>query len=342
MEESEQRRERLRAMRLEANAEVVSSSSSQQTLNSNFPPPLANPLLENEDSAAAAATPPPRFDYYTDPMAAYSADKRRPFTPRPHLSPSPSGPRHPEMPFSGAHQFQNNYALHQGMYHGGDQVMYYSPRTPGPTSSPMGIRNPYPVHQGNFGGSPGRGHWFNNNPSPAPPGSGYGGSPFPAHQGTPNFRSPPQGRGHWSNNSPNPGQGRGGGPGPIVGRGRGQWDGNMMSPSSGYSGGSGRGRGRGRGYDYGHSRSFYNKSMVEDPWESLMPVIWQGEKENDVKSFSNSRRYFQKTPTFQKTPSAKKARVTSPLNTSNSNKSGSLAEFLAESFDEAVEDAANM
>lgn len=87
MDESEKRRERLKAMRLEATSEIVSSSTSssfsQQTLNS----PLANPLLDNFDSSVAA-TPPPRFDFYTDPMAAYATDKRRTFIPRPNFSPS--------------------------------------------------------------------------------------------------------------------------------------------------------------------------------------------------------------------------------------------------------------
>lgn len=89
MEESDKRKERLRAMRLEATTDV-SSSFNQQTLNSILPPPLTNPLLENEDFNVAATTAPPRFDFYTDPMAAYSTDKRRSFTPRPHSSPSAS------------------------------------------------------------------------------------------------------------------------------------------------------------------------------------------------------------------------------------------------------------
>lgn len=165
------------------------------------------------------------------------------------------------------------------------------------------------------------------------------------YAGSPNFSSPPQGRGNWPHNSPGTGPGRGGGlsPGPGPGRGgrgRGQWDGSRMtSPSSSYSGG--RGRGRGYVYGQGQARSFYNKSMVEDPWESLTPVIWQGEKENDVKSFGNNR-YFQKTPGFQKTPIAKKARVSNPFDASNSKKGSSLAEYLAESFDEAVEEAATI
>ncbi|KAL2893079.1 Protein SICKLE [Bienertia sinuspersici] len=332
MEESEKRRERLRAMRLEATAEVAPSSSSSFSQETLISTPLPIPLLDNQESNTASA--PPRFDFYTDPMAAYSNNKPRPFTPRPQFSPSQCGPRNPGMSPSGAqtHQFQNNYGPQQGMYQGGDP--YYSP---GSMSSPMGMRSPYPGHQGspNFNTAPGRGNWFNNNPSPGP---GHGGSPYPMYQGSPNFRSPlpPQGRGgHWSNNSPGPGPGPGcgGGPSPNVGRGRGQWDGSRTSPSPRYSGGGGRGRGG--GYGDGQARSFYNKSMVEDPWESLTPVIWEGQKENDMRSFTNNRGIFQKTP-------AKKPRVSNPVDSFNSKKGGSLADFLAESFDEAADDTANV
>lgn len=193
----------------------------------------------------------------------------------------------------------------------------------------------------------GRGEWSNNSPGPGPgcgggptsgqwsnnsPGLGRGGGqwstntpgPGPGHGGGPSG-------GQWFNNSPGPSAGRGGGRSPSVGRGRACWDGSRMSPSSGFSGG----RGRGRGYD--QARSFYSKSMVEDPWESLTPVIWQAEKENEQRSYANRRGFFQKAPTPQKTPSAKKPRVAHPFDASDSKKS--LAEFLSESFDEAVEDA---
>lgn len=328
MEESEKRRERLRAMRMEAG---VSNTSCSCSSSSSSPSSLSNPLLERplEDSHAAA----PRFGFYTDPMAAFSSDKRRTglphSTPRPHFSPSPSvtGQQNPEMPVSGVHQFQNNYSPYQNMHQGGDP--YYSP---GPPISPMGIRSPYPMHQGSpsFSSAPGRGHWFNNSPSPGP---GHGGSPYPVHQGSPNFRSPPPGRGRWYNNSPSsgPGLGHGGGPSPSIGRGRGRWDGSGMSPGSRHSRGRGGGGGRGSNFD-GQTRSFYQKSMVEDPWESLTPVIWKGE--------NAAWRNFNNQGLLQKTPIAKKPRVSDPFNTSNSKQS--LAEFLAASFDEAAGDAATM
>lgn len=307
-------------MRMEAQAEVSSntcssSSSSQQTISSSTPSSLSNPLLERpqDDSHAAA----PRFGFYTDPMAAFSYDKRQTgHQPRAHFPPSPSGSLNPEMPISGVHQFQNSYSPHQNMQRPVDP--YYNP---GSSASPMGIRSPY-VYQGSpsFNSASGRGQWPNNSPSP---GWGSGGSPYPMHQGSPNFRSPPPGRGHWSNNSPGPGLGRGGSPSPNMGRGRGWRDGNRMSPGARYFGG------RGRGFDFdGRARSLYDKSMVEDPWESLMPVIWRGVSTSG--SNLNNRTF------VQRTPMVKKPRVSSPFDTSNSNQS--LAEFLAASFDEAVGD----
>ncbi|CAO2834549.1 unnamed protein product [Amaranthus hypochondriacus] len=327
MEESEKRRERLKAMRLEATSEVVSSSTSssfsQQTLSS----PLANPLLDNFDSNVAA-TPPPRFDFYTDPMAAYATDKRRPFVPRPNFSPSYGARGHPETPLSGANQFQNNYVPPQGMYRGG--ALYHSPGRGSPTSSPMGWSR-HPVQQGNpdFRTAPGRGPYLNNTPGPG----SYGSSPNSGYQGSPNFRSPTPGRGHWSTNSPCPSPGRGDGPSRGLGRGNMHWNGRGISPGIGYSGGRGQGRGRGRGYHDGPSRPFYNNSMVEDPWKFLTPVFWKGDEHNDAQgSFQNIS--FHKTPPLQKTPNAKKARFPD-FDTSNSKQS--LAEFLSESFDQ-VED----
>ena len=72
MEESEKRRERLRAMRAEA-AEADSHGNS-------ITPPLptsglTNPLTEIPSQEGPRSAP--RFDFYTDPMSAFSDDKRR-------------------------------------------------------------------------------------------------------------------------------------------------------------------------------------------------------------------------------------------------------------------------
>lgn len=72
MEESEKRKERLRAMRVEA----AQSGLSADHLGSS-PVHLFNPLAQASGAppSAGRAAPPPRFDYYTDPMAAYSGNR---------------------------------------------------------------------------------------------------------------------------------------------------------------------------------------------------------------------------------------------------------------------------
>lgn len=77
MDESEKRRERLKAMRMEAaEAGVHGDAGSSIGASHNS---LANPLAEASAPAPVGAEPlsAPRFDYYTDPMAAFSSDKRR-------------------------------------------------------------------------------------------------------------------------------------------------------------------------------------------------------------------------------------------------------------------------
>lgn len=102
---------------------------------------------------------------------------------------------------------------------------------------------------------------------------------------------------------------------PSSGRGRGRW--------------SGRGQGQGRGGGHNHVSAedrpdlFYNKSMVEDPWKFLEPVIWKSHKKLSVPH----------------SLSTKKARVSeSPRYRQQSSSQPSLAEILAASFNEAATD----
>ncbi|KAL0325721.1 UNVERIFIED_CONTAM: protein SICKLE [Sesamum radiatum] len=70
MEESEKRRERLKAMRMEAARAGVNTDSESSGLPSRG---LSNPLIESETTSASPLQyTSPRFDYYTDPMAAFS------------------------------------------------------------------------------------------------------------------------------------------------------------------------------------------------------------------------------------------------------------------------------
>lgn len=74
MEESEKRRERLRAMRMEA-AQAEASSNAESLPG---PGSLSNPLLGDSatqpEQQQSYATP--RFDFYTDPMSAFSSIKK--------------------------------------------------------------------------------------------------------------------------------------------------------------------------------------------------------------------------------------------------------------------------
>lgn len=68
MEESEKRRERLKAMRMEA-AQVGGNTDSPSAQAG-----LSNPLIESETPAQCTSS---RFDYYTDPVAAFNGSRRR-------------------------------------------------------------------------------------------------------------------------------------------------------------------------------------------------------------------------------------------------------------------------
>ncbi|MFS7925489.1 putative protein SICKLE [Helianthus anomalus] len=72
MEESTKRRERLKAMRMEASQEDATYNNDHSAVS------LANPLLESTtNSETQAQTTSQSFNYYTNPMAAYSGNKYR-------------------------------------------------------------------------------------------------------------------------------------------------------------------------------------------------------------------------------------------------------------------------
>lgn len=149
-------------------------------------------------------------------------------------------------------------------------------------------------------------------------------SPFPAHQGNESYGSP-----HYYNTPTNTSRG-----------------GNVCSPrfqpagSPSFSHGRGRGQRGGRGIgSHGQVSArdrpelFYNKSMVEDPWKFLKPVIWSRQ---DVKLKSMDDNNNITTPGSLKSIGMKKARVTE--GNIGSSSQPSLAEYLAASLNEAVSD----
>ncbi|XP_038716945.1 protein SICKLE-like isoform X4 [Tripterygium wilfordii] len=218
------------------------------------------------------------------------------------------------------HLEPSHYSPHQRH----QRPVHYSGFTP--HRSPAGMGSPFPMLQGTTPGG-----W--NRPGSIP---NYG---FPSNAGAGTLAPGSdaygpgvvhgQSRGHWLGTSPKFTSGHGGTH--ISGRGIGYWHGSSMSPGSGRSGGRGRGfhpRGLQPDRTLGPER-FYNKSMVEDPWQHLKPVIW---KSLDTPGSSNSW--------LPKSISMKKARVPEAPNKTNSQRS--LAEYLAASFDEAVNDAAGV
>ncbi|KAF7138087.1 hypothetical protein RHSIM_Rhsim07G0212300 [Rhododendron simsii] len=392
MEESEKRRERLKAMRMEASQSGVEHVVG----NSAVPHHLSNPLVETSPIPPLQNNAPRRFDYYTDPMAAFSADNRRSkvsnqnsqdyFTPprpmNPEMTPSPvhqvqpnyspdqriyqpQGPYHSSGPMSPplAHQAQANYSPDQRMYQARGPYHSSGPMTPSPahqlptnyTPDPRmyQARGPYPnsgpmtaspAHQSQTNYSPdqrmyrARGPYQSSRPDGSPMGMV---GPSGSHQGSSgastyyhSANSP--GIGNFSSPSFG-GSPRFGGPTSSLGfRG---------SPSS-YSGrGRGRSSGRGRGFGSHESVSaelrpdlYYNKSMVEDPWKLLTPVIWK--RQNISAMSGNVSLVDYAKSAFPGSAGIKKPRISGGMNESSSSSQPSLAEYLAAAFNEAANDGA--
>ncbi|XP_041018916.1 protein SICKLE-like isoform X2 [Juglans microcarpa x Juglans regia] len=335
MEESAKRRERLKAMRTQADqAEVPNNAQS-----SGMPGCLSNPLVETATTAVRESYAP-RFDFYTDPMSAFSDSRKsskagnqiRPDcfssprnngSPMSRFSPSLPGPRNPSL----AHQIQSNWSPNQIVYQ--PQVMASPHRSPVGTASPVSMHPQTPEF---WNGSTGpTSYSSSSNPSRGghlpSPGFGPRGSPY-SNTG--------QGRGYWASHSPSPGSGRGG-PHPTSGRGGSSWYGSSRSPGLGQSSGQGRGS-HARFLAPGRSlgpEQFYNESMLEDPWKFSKPVMWQSMhvSVNYLNTPDSSKNW------TTKSHSTKKARVSEALNKSSNQPS--LAEYLADSFKEAVDDGAS-
>ncbi|KAL5996284.1 hypothetical protein ACLOJK_026360 [Asimina triloba] len=310
MEESEKRLERLKALRAEAAQAQVSNTQNASTL----PGSLSNPLLDPSILPPLAENSPvaTRFDFYTDPMSAFSGNKRwnsdNIRSPRAHFSPpisncSSVGPRNPNAIPATAHQFQMNYTP--------DPRAYQSPPShmSAPWRSPVRMASPFP---------------------------GYTGIPFTCNQsgGSPRFGFPPYSpRGGLSS----PRYGHRGSPSPNTGRG--SYNRFNRSPGSGQSSGrGGRSSGRGRGFHvsaWDQPEGFYHKSMMEDPWQFLKPIV-RSLAATTQNSNADSQRSW-----LPKSISMKKARVSEPSSVDFDSKS-SLADCLSLSLEEAVNDATNV
>ncbi|XP_019174434.1 PREDICTED: uncharacterized protein LOC109169981 isoform X2 [Ipomoea nil] len=352
MEESEKRRERLKAMRLEA-AQAGTQDEAEISMD------LANPLIESQTAQPSIAEPysRPRFDFYTDPMAAYSADKRKSKHSPPVSQPfsTPPRPGHSDSP---AYHAQGSYFLDQRPQQAHGVHNTFSPlqsSLPGtlPENPPNVWGSPGGIHTSNFppnyprfsnfaNHSHGRGPGFDH--ARGSPGFVHGrGSPGFVHgRGSPGFvhgRGSPgfdhgRGRGYVFSNSPRPYSGRANSPYQDSGRGRGRWQGNNVSFSSMQSGRRGSGNREGSSAE-ARPDLYYNTSMVEDPWEQLQPTIW--------KKVNTPSKYID-TPGSHKSRlpnsiSMKKARLAEVQVKLSSQQS--LAEYLAASFNEAANEGEN-
>lgn len=257
-------------------------------------------------------TPPPAHQAQTN----YSPDQRMyqargPYHSSGPMTPSPAhqlptnyssdprmyqarGPYHNSGPMtpSPAHQSQTNYSPDQRTYRA--RGPYQSSRSYG---SPIGMVGPSGSHQGSSGAST-----YHHSPNS----SGIGNFSSPSFGGSPRFGGPTSSLGFR------------GSPSSYSGRGRG-----------------GRSSGRGRGFSSHESVSaelrpdlYYNKSMVEDPWKLLTPVIWKIQNTSTV-DYAKSA--------FPESAGTKKPRISGGINESSTSSQPSLAEYLAAAFNESCQ-----
>ncbi|GAU21542.1 hypothetical protein TSUD_35050, partial [Trifolium subterraneum] len=320
MEDSEQRKKRLKEMRLEA--DLAEDSGVEGSGVSGF---LSNPLAE-APSTLLSTDAAPRFNYYTDPMNAFSSDKRSSVNvgPAPEYLPPPPSFGGPSMAqFSSPHPESTNPQItNPQMSPSPTQALPTAYRNP-VWNGPRGTNFPYhpsgggayPSHKfesprsPSYNSAPGMNQWRNHSPYPC---SGY--IPLPSEYNSnhsPAFR-----------NNPNSSRGRGRGfgnntRGPVPGRGRGR-------------GSSSRGRGSNEDRNF-RPEQLYKMSMVEDPWTSLKPIIW----------YSTYSRENSKPWNPSKSTSTKKEGP--PAVFTKSISSGpSLAEYLASAFNEAANTEENV
>ncbi|KAE9595991.1 hypothetical protein Lal_00030939 [Lupinus albus] len=316
MEDSEQRKKRLKEMRQQADLAQVSGGSE----GSGMPGLLSNPLIESHSTMPSPAAP--RFDFYTDPMNAFSSNKRNNAGVQvaPDYFPPPSFGGAPMAQFSSPHPESINPQMIPSSTQASPSPygnpVWNGPRGPAHYNSPVwnGPRGPAHCNPQVWNGPRGPAH-YSSNPRFEPPGSP--------------FYNAPQGIIHQPSHNPNPSPGYRNSPNPSPGRGRGFW--NNRNPVSG------RGSGRGRS-SHGHWSNedrasgqdrFYKRSMVEDPWKLLKPVTWKA----PYAFPDNSKSWTSKSSSTEREGPA-----TASV---KSNSEPSLAEYLAAALNEAAAGAEN-
>ncbi|XVF30393.1 hypothetical protein REPUB_Repub16aG0053300 [Reevesia pubescens] len=303
-------------------------------------------------------------------MAAFSANKRgkgdNQTTRESFTSPTTSGwpmarpsPSHPAPSNSDrnlpVHQMQSQFSLDQSIYQQGPYGSFTAPRSPRLTS-------PSPMHQGysdawngsqatancygfaSDGSLRGMFHTPPMHPGTSPRvwnpshASRYGNLPSPGFSpaDSPNFNYG-RGRPQMFGNNPILDPGPCGSPGFSPGRGRGRGYSGSISPGMGRNGGRGQGF---HGCKPASNRTlgpecFFDESMLEDPWQDLKPILWK-QQEAGMDSLSTPGSSNSWLP---KSIGIKQAKVSETSKKVDSQPS--LAEYLAASFNKAVEDAEN-
>ncbi|XP_068638277.1 protein SICKLE [Aristolochia californica] len=330
MDESEKRKERLIAMRMEAG---LSSSPVPCA------PPghLSNPLIDSSATPSTTETSNAgrRFDYYTDPMSAFSNNKRRnlnygPVHARNNI---PMGPV-PSAPSEGTGSSFMNPAPRTELHlnHSPNQTQYRPPiSTMGPyKNNPTRMVSGF---HGPRGGSVTSSAWNQpipgyglRGPSPIPGYGLRGPSPIPGY----GLRGPPI-PGYGLRGPPIPGYDLGSRTNPSPNAGRSH---NQYYPSPGTS--SRRDRGKKHGNDLVTAKDrpelYYKRSMVEDPWRFLKPVVG-----SLLGTLTNSMTPDSEKSWLPKSLTAEKVEVSrEPLKFQSEL---SLANCLNSSLEEAVRDA---
>ncbi|RZR79749.1 hypothetical protein BHM03_00005555 [Ensete ventricosum] len=338
MEDSAKRRERLQAMRTEASRAAAAPYSSPAS--APLPLPLlSEPPVPPPGGLESPPPPAPRFEFYSDPMSTFSAAKRMrgagtgaagfsPSTPyRPHHPTPPppqstfpsdckmrmlgiawyislkSGIRNAYMDSSYAsHRFHMSQPPDPSSYGTPSHVPYNNPwRSP--------VRSPIPFS--GYRGSPasGPGSWNRSS------GSGSTGRGFPTYSSNsvpmrPHFGPVESPRSIAFSNSPQS----------ISGRGRGR------QFCGGPSGGRGRSSG-GKASAREDIECYYLKSMTENPWHDLEPVV------GNIMEPRAGQGYW-----LPESISGKKSEVSETEKRNQFSSKSSLAEFLAASLEEAIND----
>ncbi|KAK7275847.1 hypothetical protein RIF29_16973 [Crotalaria pallida] len=313
MEDSEQRKKRLKQMRHQAEVSGggVGGGGGGGGEGSCMPGLLSNPLIETPSTMPSH--PAQRFDFYTDPMNAFSSNKRNnssgvhaapDYYPPPNFVRSPT-PQFSSSPYPEVTNTQMAPSPSQALPAPYRNSVWNGPRGPAHYNSPV----------------------WNGPAGPAP----YSSSPRFEPPGSPFYNSP-RGIIHRPSHSPNPSPGYGNSPSPSPGRGRGRgFFHNNRSPISGpgsQQGPSSHGHWSNEDRAYGQDR-FYKRSMIEDPWKLLKPVIWKPKYAAPL----NSKSWTSKSVSTKSEGSS--AFSVKP------DSEPSLAEYLAAAFSEAANNAEN-